>query len=498
MSFDRKSLLGFGSSTKTERFDLQGSAKKDGPPLRRLSEAKRDDPLTALERPLVISKEMETAIRMQIVEKHGKRLWEEKSNPDFLEELCRDIRLLLELKTPLTSLQMEAEVDRLLHSLIGWGPLDALLEDPDITEIMFHRYDDLVVERKSSGRLERYPTQVFREEEELLRLIEQMAASMGREFNETKVELNTQLADGSRIAATHRVITPDGHMLTIRKHRELLTEADYLRYGSICEPMLQFLRWAIGLSRASGLVSGGTGSGKTHLLNMLSHFIPEHLSIITIEDVLEMKLHHPFVRRFLAKPPNHEGIGGFSIRDCVRLSLRKRPDVIIVGETRGGEIIDILWAMNTDHPGSWSTAHANSPRALIDSTLPILFGKADEKYSSIERNLMIGSALDLIVQVKRFEEDGSRKVVAITEVVGTGESHQEQIRRSCNVKQIVPERVYLQDIYVFEPREVVNGKVVGEFRWTGYKPERMIRTWLAKGIRAEEIERIFFAEPIPV
>ncbi|MCK9905989.1 CpaF/VirB11 family protein, partial [Frankia sp. Cpl3] len=152
-----------------------------------------------------------------------------------------------------------------------------------------------------------------------------------------------------------------------------------------------------------------------------------------------MKLQHPFVRRFLAKPPNHEGKGGFSIRDCVRLSLRKRPDVIIVGETRGGEIIDILWAMNTDHPGSWSTAHANSPRSLIDSTLPILFGKADETYSTSERNLMIGSALDLIVQVKRFEEDGSRKVVAITEVIGTGESHEERIRRACRVKQVVPE-----------------------------------------------------------
>ncbi|MGI6188042.1 MAG: CpaF family protein, partial [Brevibacillus sp.] len=159
---------------------------------------------------------------------------------------------------------------------------------------------------------------------------------------------------------------------------------------------------------------------------------------------------------------------------------------------------DMLWAMNTDHPGSWSTAHANSPRALVDSTLPILFGKADETYSSLERNLMIGSALDLIVQVKRFEEDGSRKVVAITEVVGTGQSHEELIRRACNVRQVIAERVYLQDIYVYEPTGIRDGKVVGQFRWTGYKPEKLVRRWLEKGLRPEEAEQVFFPTPIPM
>jgi pilus assembly protein CpaF len=221
------------------------------------------------------------------------------------------------------------------------------------------------------------------------------------------------------------------------------------------------------------------------------------LSIITIEDVLEMKLQHPFVRRLLAKPANYEGKGGFSIKDCVRLSLRKRPDVIMVGETRGGEIVDMLWAMNTDHPGSWSTAHANSPRALVDSTLPILFGKADELYSAEERNLMIGSALDLIVQVKRLEEDGSRKVVAITEVVGTGQSHEEWIKRACNIRQVLPDRVYLQDIYVYEPTSIRDGKVTGQFRWTGYRPERLVKRWAEKGLSREEIDRVFFTEPIP-
>nr|WP_241254648.1 ATPase, T2SS/T4P/T4SS family [Brevibacillus sp. SYP-B805] len=478
------------SSAKTKHADLRAAPLRSGS----MQQAQPDP--APVQQARLITAEAEANVKMLIVEKHGKRLWEEKENPAYLAELAHDIRLLLERNAPLSSSQLDLEVDRLLHALIGWGPLDALLDDPDITEILFHRYDYLVIERKSTGRLEPAAVQVFSEEDELLRVIEHIAASMGREFNETKAELNTQLPDGSRIAATHRAISPDGHMLTIRKHRDLLTEKEYLQYGSICEPMLQFLKWAVGLSRASGIVSGGTGSGKTHMLNLISHFIPPHLSIITIEDVLEMKLQHPYVRRFLAKPANHEGKGGFSIRDCVRLSLRKRPDVIIVGETRGGEIIDILWAMNTDHPGSWSTAHANSPRALIDSTLPILFGKADETYGSGERNLMIGSALDLIVQVKRFEEDGSRKVVAITEVVGTGESHEEQIRRSCNVKQVIPGRVYLQDIYVYEPTGTLNGKVVGQFKWTGYKPERFIRTWLAKGVKQEEIDRIFFAEPI--
>jgi pilus assembly protein CpaF len=445
-----------------------------------------------------IGSEAETFIRTQIVEKHGRRLWEDKHSSTFKEELTADIRMLLESQMPLSSIQLETEVKRLLHSLTGWGALDELLEDQDITEIMFHRHNYLVVERKSTGRLEKNDAILFRSEEEMLHLLEQMAATMGREFNETKAELHTQLPDGSRVAATHRSITPDGHTLTIRKHRELLSESDYLRYGSICEPMLLFLQRAVGLSRASGIVSGGTGSGKTHMLNLISQYVPAHLSIITIEDVLEMRLQHPFVRRLLAKPANYEGKGGFSIKDCVRLSLRKRPDVIMVGETRGGEIVDMLWAMNTDHPGSWSTAHANSPRALVDSTLPILFGKADEVYSAQERNLMIGSALDLIVQVKRFEEDGSRKVVAITEVVGTGQSHEEWIKKVCNVKQVLPDRVYLQDIFVFEPMGVHDGKVKGHFKWTGYRPERMIKRWLEKGMSREEIEQVFFTTPISV
>jgi pilus assembly protein CpaF len=494
MNFDRKTLLGIQTAGR-ERFDLRSHVRETARAPQTLNERMHMPQPVGDKR---IPAETEAAVRTQIVEKHGKRLWEEKHQPAYLEELSRDIRLLLETSTSLASAHLEVEVERLLRSLIGWGPLDPLLEDPDITEILFHRYDRLVVERKSTGRLEVPDVPVFRDEEEMLRLLEQIAASMGREFNETRAELNTQLPDGSRIAAAHRSISPDGHMLTIRKHRDLLTEADYLAYGSICEPMLRFLQWAVGLSRASGLVSGGTGSGKTHLLNLISQYVPHHLSIITIEDVLELKLQHPFVRRFLAKPPNHEGKGGFSIRDCVRLSLRKRPDVIIVGEVRGGEIVDMLWAMNTDHPGSWSTAHANSPRALVDSTLPILFGKADETYSSLERNLMIGSALDLIVQVKRFEEDGSRKVVAITEVVGTGQSHEELIRRACNVRQVIAERVYLQDIYVYEPTGIRDGKVVGQFRWTGYKPEKLVRRWLEKGLRPEEAEQVFFPTPIPM
>ncbi|MGK5512097.1 CpaF family protein [Brevibacillus formosus] len=494
--FDKKQLLGISNQLRPAQELRSAGRGMTGVPTTLHEKMQAPDHERTNEK--WVGTDRETSIRTQIVEKYGKRLWEEKQSSLFLDELTTDIRMLLESQTTLTSIQMETEVKRLLHSLTGWGPLDALLEDNDITEILFHRYNYLVIERKSTGRLESPDIAVFRDEEELLRLLEQIAATMGREFNETKAELHTQLPDGSRVAATHRSISPDGHMLTIRKHRELLSESDYLRYGSICEPMLLFLNRAVRLSRASGIVSGGTGSGKTHMLNLISQYVPDHLSIITIEDVLEMKLQHPFVRRFLAKPANYEGKGGFSIKDCVRLSLRKRPDVIMVGETRGGEIVDMLWAMNTDHPGSWSTAHANSPRALVDSTLPILFGKADEGYSAEERNLMIGSALDLIVQVKRFDEDGSRKVVAITEVVGTGQSHEEWIKRACNIKQVLPDRVYLQDIYVYEATGVKNGRVTGHFKWTGYRPERLIKRWLEKGLSREEIEQVFFTTPIPL
>ncbi|UFJ40578.1 Flp pilus assembly complex ATPase component TadA [Brevibacillus humidisoli] len=498
MTFDRKSLLGLHPPVRATISDIRRSAGEEARAQQKSANRLQSDTGAADNTMWHLSAEQLAEIKMQIVEKHGRRLWEEKQNQSYLEEIAGEIRLLLEMRTTLTSHQLDVEGKRLLHELIGWGPLDGLLEDQDISEILIHRYDYVVVERKSTGRIERLQQQLFRDEEQLLRLIEHIAATMGREFNESKAEMHTQLPDGSRIAAVHRSISPDGHMLTVRKHRHLLTEAEYLQLGSICEPVLQFLKWSVGLARASGIVSGGTGSGKTHLLNLLSHFIPEHLSVITIEDVLEMQFQHPYVRRFLSKPANYEGKGGFSIRDCVRLSLRKRPDVIVVGETRGAEIVDILWAMNTDHPGSWSTAHANSPRALIDSTLPILFAKADEHYNSDERNLMIGSALDLIVQVKRFEEDGSRKVVAVTEVIGTGGAHDEQIRRAGSVKQIVPNRVYLQDIYVFQPTGLVGGKVVGEYRWTGYKPERMIRKWLAKGLTREEADQVFFSTPVRV
>lgn len=493
--FDKKQLLGIPNQGRGMQ-DLRTAGKEAARYPHTLNEKIQAN--HAVENQSRIAPEAEVAIRTQLVEKYGKRLWEEKGSQSFYRELTADIQMLLEAQTPISTQQIEAEVRRLLHSLTGWGPLDQLLEDADITEILFHKYNYLVVERKSTGRLEVPEIPVFRDEEEMLRLLEQIAATMGREFNETKAELHTQLPDGSRVTATHRSISPDGHMLTIRKHRELLSEADYLRYGSICEPMLLFLKRAVGLSRASGMVSGGTGSGKTHLLNLISQFVPASLSIITIEDVLEMKLQHPYVRRFLAKPANYEGKGGFTIKDSVRLSLRMRPDVIMVGETRGGEIVDMLWAMNTDHPGSWSTAHANSPRALVDSTLPILFGKADELYSTEERNLMIGSALDLIVQVKRFEEDGSRKVVAITEVVGTGQSHEEWIKRACNIKQVLPDRVYLQDIFVFESTGVRNGKVTGHFRWTGYRPEKLIKHWIERGMTREEIDRVFFTEPISI
>lgn len=495
--FDRKKMLAMPSSERSVQDMLHKGREAVRVP-RTLSEKMQvqTPPQGTAEK--WVSSETETAVRTQIVEKHGKRLWEEKHDPKYVEELSTDIKMLLEANAPLSTAHLEIEVKRLLHSLTGWGPLDIMLDDPDITEIMFHRHDYVVVERKSTGRLESPDIPVFRDEEEMLRLLEQIAATVGREFNETKAELHTQLPDGSRVAATHKSISPDGHMLTIRKHRDLLSEEDYLRYGSLCEPMLQFLKWAVGLARASGIVSGGTGSGKTHMLNLISQYVLPYLSIITIEDVLEMKLQHPYVRRFLAKPPNYEGRGGFSIKDCVRLSLRKRPDVIMVGETRGGEIVDMLWAMNTDHPGSWSTAHANSPRALVDSTLPILFGKADEAYTSEERNLMIGSALDLIVQVKRFEEDGSRKVVAITEVVGTGQSHEEKIRRACHVKQVLPDRVYLQDIYVFEQTGIRDGKVTGCFKWTGYRPEKLVKRWLEKGLTHEEIDQVFFTSPIQV
>ncbi|WP_312117725.1 CpaF family protein [Brevibacillus reuszeri] len=495
--FDKKQLLGLSKETRGKQ-DLRSIGRETDRLPNTLHERMQTSAHLQHAGEKWIGQESETLIRTQIVEKYGKRLWEEKHSPIFINELTHDIKMLLEAKTPLSSLHLEAESKRLLHSLTGWGPLDALLEDTDVNEILFHRFNYLVVERKSTGRLETPDMEVFRDEEEMLRLLEQIAATMGREFNETKAELHTQLPDGSRVAATHRSISPDGHMLTIRKHRDLLSEADYLRYGSICEPMLLFLKRAVGLSRASGIVSGGTGSGKTHMLNLISQYVPTYLSIITIEDVLEMKLQHPFVRRFLAKPANYEGKGGFSIKDCVRLSLRKRPDVIMVGETRGGEIVDMLWAMNTDHPGSWSTAHANSPRALVDSTLPILFGKADEVYSTEERNLMIGSALDLIVQVKRFEEDGSRKVVAITEVVGTGQSHEEWIKRACNIKQVIPDRVYLQDIFVYEPTGIQDGRVTGHFKWTGYRPERLIKRWVEKGLSREDIDQVFFTQPIPV
>jgi len=304
-------------------------------------------------------------------------------------------------------------VDALLDEVLGLGPLQPLLEDSEISEIMINKPSQIYVERH--GRVSLSPM-VFESSAQLRQVIDRIVSTVGRRVDESSPMCDARLRDGSRVNVVLPPLAIDGPCMTIRKFsREKLRPEDLLKMGTATADMLRYLRAAV-RSRLSILVSGGTSSGKTTLLNILSGYIPPDERVVTVEDSAELQLRQEHVIRLESRPPNVEGTGAIAIRDLVRNALRMRPDRIIVGECRGGEALDMLQAMNTGHEGSMSTVHANSPYdAFGRLETMVLMGGADLPARAIQKQ--IASAIDLVVQVERVR-GGQRKIVSVVEITG--------------------------------------------------------------------------------
>jgi pilus assembly protein CpaF len=352
--------------------------------------------------------------------------------------------------TPLSLYERESMTVDVLDELFGLGPLEALLKDPNVSDILVNRFNHVYVERE--GKIEEC-TAVFRDDKHLMQIIERIVSSVGRRIDESSPMVDARLADGSRVNAIVPPLAIDGPCLSIRRFRtDRLGSADLVDRQALTRPMLDFMVAAVA-SRLNIIVCGGTGAGKTTLLNVLSGFISEGERIITIEDAAELMLRQRHVVRLETRPPNIEGKGAVKQRDLVINALRMRPDRIIIGEVRGAEALDMLQAMNTGHDGSLTTIHANSPRDAL-YRLDTMVAMASLQLPDRAVRQQIASAVDLIVQISRLS-DGTRRVTAISELTG-----------------MENDVITMQDIFVFERTGVApNGRVVGRFRATGIRPK---------------------------
>ena len=365
-------------------------------------------------------------------------------------EVRAAVSALVDLEqTPLSLAEKEQVIGEVLDEVFGLGPLEPLLQDHSISDILGTTPRLVYVERE--GRLYRTPVE-FKDNAHLLRVIEKIVSRVGRRIDESSPMVDARLPDGSRVNAVIPPISIDGPMLSIRRFgRDQLTAADMVRSLTVTEGMVQLLD-ACMAARLNIVISGGTGAGKTTLLNVLSTFISDTERIVTIEDAAELQLRQVHVGRMETRPPNVEGKGAIYQRQLVINALRMRPDRIIVGEVRGEEALDMMQAMNTGHDGSLTTIHANGPRDAI-ARLEVMVGMASSNMSVDSIRQQISSAIDMFVHVARFS-DGSRRVTHITECVGM-EGH----------------RVTTQDIFVFEKTGVSpEGRVTGRFRATGIRP----------------------------
>jgi pilus assembly protein CpaF len=351
-----------------------------------------------------------------------------------------------------TSTKSAEEMSRYLDAL---GPLRPLVEDDSLTEIMVNGTDMVYVERAGKILL----TDVrFEDENHLLRVIDLIVAAVGRRIDHRTPLCDARLLDGSRVNAVIPPVALDGPTLTIRKFsKDPYQVSDLVAFGTVTEEAAAFIRACV-LARANMLISGGTGTGKTTLLNVCSSFIPVDERIVTIEDAAELQLHQEHVCRLEARPADLNGEGRIAIRDLVINSLRMRPDRIVVGECRGGEALDMLQAMNTGHDGSLTTIHANNARDCLArlETLVLMAGM-DLPAKAIRQQ--VASALDLIVQLSRMK-DGSRKITSITEIIG-----------------MEGDTITMQDIFVYKPKgaDPVTGKIIGDFESTGIRPHIISR-----------------------
>jgi pilus assembly protein CpaF len=351
--------------------------------------------------------------------------------------------------TPLTTAERERLVEEVRHELFGLGPLEPLLADPSICDILINSPSQIYVER--GGRLEKSEV-TFKDNEHLMRVIERIVSSVGRRIDESSPMVDARLKDGSRVNAIIPPLALDGPVMSIRRFGSDPLRIDALiEKGALTRDIAEMFRMCVH-ARLNVLISGGTGAGKTTLLNALSAYIPEDQRIVTIEDSAELQLQQPHVVRLETRPPNIEGKGEITQRDLVRNALRMRPDRIVIGEVRGGEAIDMLQAMNTGHDGSLTTIHANTPRDAL-SRVETMIQMTGMRLSEKAMRSQVASAIDLVIQVARLS-DGTRRVTSISEITG-----------------MEGDIITMQEIFLFERRGVdKEGKVVGQFKATGVRP----------------------------
>jgi pilus assembly protein CpaF len=394
--------------------------------------------------------EVKNRVHLAVIGDLGPQLFNVNMDPLALRErVSNDIKAHLASESAISRDDRERLAAEIADDILGHGPLERLLADDSVTEIMVNGPDDVWVERQ--GRL--YETTVrFTDEHQLRRIINKMVAQVGRRIDESSPMVDARLPDGSRVNAVIPPLSLSGPLVTIRKFsKKRLDMSDLIKLGTLTTETVEFLQRCI-LAELNILVSGGTGSGKTTLLNALSTAIPDADRIVTIEDAAELRLNQRHVLRLEARPKNIEGEGEIPIRELVRNSLRMRPDRILVGEVRGAEALDMLQAMNTGHDGSLSTVHANSPRdALARIETMVLMAGFDLPIRAIRQQ--VSAALDLIVHLERLE-DGARRVTAITEV-----------------QRMESDVVTMQEIFCFKYEHATVDRVVnGSLQATGLRP----------------------------
>jgi pilus assembly protein CpaF len=364
-------------------------------------------------------------------------------------------------QTLLSSLERQQISEEVLDEVFGLGPLEPLLQDPSISDILVNGHKQVYVERK--GLLE-LTTVCFRDDSHLLRIIDKIVSQVGRRVDESSPMVDARLSDGSRVNAIVPPLAVDGPLLSIRRFgTDKLMPPDLVEKKALTKGMMEILEGAV-KAHLNIIIAGGTGAGKTTLLNALSAFISPKERIVTIEDAAELQLKQPHVARLETRPPNLEGEGAVRQRQLLVNALRMRPDRIVVGEVRGEEALDMLQAMNTGHDGSLTTVHANTPRDAV-SRLEVMVSLANANMQLISIRQQVASAVHVLVQAARMS-DGSRRVINITEVTG-----------------MEGDMVTLQDIFVFEKRGVsAEGKVMGRFCGTGIRP-KFSEKLLAAGIQ---------------
>ena len=370
---------------------------------------------------------------------------------------------------PLSVSERERLVNDVQHELFGLGPLEPLLKDPTISDILVNRHDMIYIERR--GKIEATNVR-FKDDEHLMRVIERIVSSVGRRIDESSPMVDARLQDGSRVNAIIPPLAIDGPVVSIRRFgADPLRMAALIDNKALTKDIADMLQMVVN-ARLNILISGGTGAGKTTLLNALSAFIPENERIVTIEDSAELQLQQPHVVRLETRPPNIEGRGEVTQRDLVRNALRMRPDRIVIGEVRGGEAIDMLQAMNTGHDGSLTTIHANTPRDAM-ARIETMIQMTGMRLSDRAMRQQIASALNLVVQVARMS-DGSRRVTSISEITG-----------------MEGETITMQEIFMYERTGVdKEGQVIGRFRPTGIRP-RFAERLKSCGL---QLPRVFFEE----